>query len=65
LEGATIVILVPDLADVIRYADSDAERRVARLLKSIESPADAVAFHSVKLRSHRRKQQAEAYGAVL
>jgi Nuclease-related domain len=59
------VILVPDLPDVIRYADSDAERLVARLLKAIEGPSDAVAFHSVKLRSHSRKQQAEADFVVL
>jgi hypothetical protein len=59
------VILVPDLPDVIRYADSDAERLVARLLKSIDGPADGLAFHSVKLRSHRRKQQAEADFVVL
>ncbi|OBH24989.1 NERD nuclease [Mycobacterium sp. E1715] len=59
------MILVPDLPDVIRYAGSDAERLVARLLKSIDGPADAVAFHSVKLRSHPSKQQAEADFVVL
>lgn len=59
------MILVPDLQDVVRYADSDAERLVARLLRSIDAPEDAVAFHSVKLRSARRKQQAEADFIVL
>jgi hypothetical protein len=54
------MILVPDLPDVARLADSDAERRVARLLKSVEGAPEAVAFYSVKLRSHRRKAQAEA-----
>ena len=59
------MILVPDLADIIKSADSDAERLVARLLKSIDGPADSVAFHSVKLRSHPGKQQAEADFIVL
>ncbi|MED5812895.1 NERD domain-containing protein [Mycolicibacterium sp. 050232] len=59
------MILVPDLADIVRYADSDAERLVARLLRSISAPDGAVAFHSVKLRSARRKQQAEADFIVL
>lgn len=59
------MILVPDLADIIRYADSDAERHVGRLLRSVEAPDDAVAFHSVKLRSARHKQQAEADFVIL
>ena len=54
------MMLVPDLQEILRSATSDAERKLARLLHSIEAPADAVAFHSVKLRSHPRKQQAEA-----
>lgn len=54
------MILVPDLAEIVRYADSDAERRVGRLLKSIDGPSDAVGFSSLKLRSHPKKQQAEA-----
>ena len=34
--------------------------RLARLLRDVEGDHDAVAFHSVKLRSHAYKQQAEA-----
>lgn len=59
------MILVPDLTDIVRYADSDAERRVAHLLKSIDGPTDSVAFHSIKLRSHRYKQQAESDFVIL
>ncbi|MFD3694567.1 NERD domain-containing protein [Streptomyces sp. NPDC058646] len=59
------MILVPDLADIERNADSDAERRVARLLRDMEGDPDAVAFHSVKLRSHAYKQQAEADFVIL
>lgn len=59
------MILVPDLTHIDRYADSDAERLVARLLKAIEGPTDAVAFHSIKLRSHRYKQQAESDFVIL
>jgi hypothetical protein len=59
------MIIVPDLKDVERRADSDAERRVARLLRDIDADAHAVAFHSVKLRSHAYKQQAEADFIVL
>jgi hypothetical protein len=54
------LILSPDLRDIERTATSDAERRVARLLRAVEGDPDAVAFHSVKLRSHAYKQQAEA-----
>lgn len=54
------MILVPDLPDIVRIAESDAERRVARLLKSVGGPPDAVAFYSLNLRSHRYKAQAEA-----
>lgn len=54
------MILVPDLHDVLVQATSDGERRVARLLAGLDGPDDAVAFHSVKLRSHGYKQQAEA-----
>ncbi|KAA1428119.1 nuclease-related domain-containing DEAD/DEAH box helicase [Mycolicibacter arupensis] len=54
------MILVPDLPDIVRLAQSDAERRVARLLKSVEGPQDAVAFYSLNLRSHPYKAQAEA-----
>lgn len=53
------MILSPDLHDIEASAQSGAERRTARLLHSIPS-ADAVAFHSVKLRSHKYKQMAEA-----
>lgn len=59
------MILCPDLPDIIMYAGSDAERRVARLLKSIDGGDGAVAFHSVKLRSHPHKQQSEADFVVL
>ncbi|GAA1583963.1 NERD domain-containing protein [Actinoplanes couchii] len=59
------MILVPDLADIQRNAGSDAERRVARLLREVSGDQDAVAFHSVKLRSHAYKQQAEADFVVL
>ncbi|MFI0986767.1 nuclease-related domain-containing DEAD/DEAH box helicase [Streptomyces exfoliatus] len=59
------MILVPDLADIERHAGSDAERRVARLLRDIDGDPDAVAFHSVKLRSHAYKQQAEADFVIL
>ncbi len=59
------MILSPDLVDIERTATSDAERRVARLLRGVEGDPDAVAFHSVKLRSHAYKQQAEADFVVL
>lgn len=59
------MILVPDLADIETTAASDAERRVARLLRAVDGPRDAVAFHSVKLRSHAVKQQGEADFVVL
>ncbi|MCX4882464.1 nuclease-related domain-containing DEAD/DEAH box helicase [Streptomyces sp. NBC_00847] len=59
------MILVPDLADVETTTTSNAERRVARLLRAIDGPHDAVAFHSVKLRSHAVKQQGEADFVVL
>ncbi|MER0427364.1 nuclease-related domain-containing DEAD/DEAH box helicase [Streptomyces microflavus] len=59
------MILVPDLADIEKSTGSEAERRVARLLRDIEGDPDAVAFHSVKLRSHAYKQQAEADFVVL
>ncbi len=59
------MILVPDLTAILRNAGSDAERRVARLLREVVGDPDAVAFHSVKLRSHAYKQQAEADFVVL
>ncbi|MFQ1003916.1 NERD domain-containing protein [Modestobacter sp. SSW1-42] len=59
------MILVPDLTDIVKECDSDAERLVARLLAGINGVPDAVAFHSVKLRSHAYKQQAEADFVVL
>ncbi|MFP7761414.1 NERD domain-containing protein [Marisediminicola sp. LYQ85] len=58
------MILSPDLHDVETSAQSGAERRIARLLHAIPS-AEAVAFHSVKLRSHEYKQMAEADFVVL
>ncbi|OBG91814.1 NERD nuclease [Mycobacterium sp. E136] len=54
------MILVPDLPTILQIADSNAEKHVARLLSSVVGPQDAVAFYSVKLRSHKYKQQAEA-----
>ncbi|MDN5851988.1 MAG: NERD domain-containing protein, partial [Actinomycetia bacterium] len=54
------MILSPDLTTILATATSDAERRVAHLLVHVDGGSDAVAFHSVKLRSHRHKQQAEA-----
>jgi hypothetical protein len=59
------VILVPDLNDILKNATSDAERTVARLLSAVGGPQDAVAFHSVKLRSHAYKQQAESDFVIL
>ncbi|MFG1862513.1 nuclease-related domain-containing DEAD/DEAH box helicase [Microbispora bryophytorum] len=59
------MILVPDLTDIERNSRSDAERRIARLLREIDDDTDAVAFHSVKLRSHAYKQQAEADFVIL
>jgi hypothetical protein len=62
--GTTVVILSPDLHDIERTATSDAERRLARLLSRVQS-LDAVAFHSVKLRSHAYKQMAEVDFVIL
>ncbi len=59
------MIIVPDLATVERTATSDAERRLARLLSRVDGGPDAVAFHSVRLRAHEYKQQAEADFIVL
>ena len=58
------MILSPDLHDIERTAQSAAERRFARLLSHIPGP-DAVAFYSVKLRSHAYKQMAEADFVIL
>lgn len=59
------MIIVPDLTDIERNTSSQAERRIARLLRDVDGDNDAVAFHSVKLRSHAFKQQAEADFVVL
>lgn len=59
------MILVPSLADIERRATSNAERTVARLLRDVLGDPDAAAFHSVDLRSHAYKQQAEADFVVL
>lgn len=59
------MILVPALADIERRATSNAERTVARLLRDVVGDPDAAAFHSVDLRSHAYKQQAEADFIVL
>lgn len=37
------MILIPDLADIEATTTSNAERRVARLLRAIDGPPDAVA----------------------
>lgn len=59
------MILVPSLADIETTSRSEAERRVARLLRDVDGDGDAVAFYSVGLRSHRYKQQAEADFVIL
>ncbi|WP_067854364.1 nuclease-related domain-containing DEAD/DEAH box helicase [Nocardia shimofusensis] len=59
------MILVPSLRDIEASSTSPAETRLARLLQQVEGPTGAVAFHSVKLRSHSVKQQAEADFVVL
>jgi len=59
------MILVPSLSDIETASRSEAERRVARLLRDVEGDADAVAFYSVGLRSHAYKQQAEADFVIL
>ncbi|WP_190818846.1 nuclease-related domain-containing DEAD/DEAH box helicase [Saccharopolyspora pogona] len=59
------MILVPDLRDIEVSSTSAAETRLARMLQQVEGPKDAVAFHSIKLRSHSTKQQAEADFVVL
>lgn len=58
------MILSPDLQDIERTAQSDAERKFARLLHVVPS-AEAVAFHSVKLRTAPGKQMAEADFVIL
>ncbi|GAB3292624.1 nuclease-related domain-containing DEAD/DEAH box helicase [Parasphingorhabdus pacifica] len=59
------MILVPDLRDIEVSSASTVETRLARMLQQVKGPKDAVAFHSVKLRSHTLKQQAEADFVVL
>lgn len=59
------MILVPSLADIAKTATSNAEKFVAGLLAGIATRQDAVAFWSLKLRSHPYKQQAEADFVVL
>ncbi|SFE16104.1 Nuclease-related domain-containing protein [Actinopolyspora alba] len=54
------MILVPDIRDIEASSTNATEVRLARMLQQVEGPKDAVAFHSVKLRSHTTKQQAEA-----
>lgn len=58
------MILSPDLQDIERTAQSDAERKLARLLQALPS-AEAVAFYSVKLRTAPGKQMAEADFVIL
>lgn len=64
MAGAEVVILSPDLQDIERTAQSDAERKLARLLHLVPS-SDAVAFHSIKLRTAPGKQMAEADFVIL
>lgn len=52
------MILNPDLKDIERRAQSDAERKLARLLSAVPA-VDATAFHSVKLRTAPGKQMTE------
>lgn len=59
------MILVPTVADIDKRAVSTGERALARLLRDIDGDPDAVAFHSVDLRSHAYKQQAEADFVIL
>lgn len=59
------MILVPTLPDVELNATSEAERKVARLLRDVTGDDEAVAFHSQELRSHPYKQQAEADFVIL
>lgn len=58
------MILSPDLQSIEGYVKSDAERRVARLLAKIRA-SDAVAFHSMQLRSHPTKQTSEGDFVIL
>lgn len=53
------MMLVPPLADIERSAESQAERQVAKLIDDIDMGEGAVAFHSIRLRSHRSKKQSE------
>ncbi|WP_433871236.1 NERD domain-containing protein [Saccharopolyspora sp. CA-218241] len=59
------MILVPHLRDIEVSGASRAEIGLARMLQQVNGPTEAVAFHSVKLRSHAMKQQAEADFVVL
>ncbi|MGP5653843.1 NERD domain-containing protein [Candidatus Corynebacterium faecigallinarum] len=58
------MILSPDLQDIERTAQSDAERKLARLLHAVPNN-DAVAFHSIALRTAPGKQMAEADFVIL
>lgn len=64
MEREPTVIVYPDLIEIESTTQSFAELRVAKLLDRIDAP-NAVAFHSVKLRSHPHKQQAEADFVIL
>ncbi|MBM9467495.1 NERD domain-containing protein [Nakamurella leprariae] len=59
------MILVPTLADIEKRSPSAGERAFARLLRDVDADPNAVAFHSVDLRSHAYKQQAEADFVIL
>lgn len=59
------MILVPGLQEIEQRTKSDAERRIAHVLSRVDLGSDAVAFHSVSLRSHKYKQQAEADFVIL
>ncbi|WP_426622307.1 NERD domain-containing protein [Microbacterium sp. As-52] len=58
------MILSPDLQNIEEYVKSSAERRIARVLAKIQR-SDAVAFHSMQLRSHPSKQTSEGDFIVL
>lgn len=53
------MILVPTLEEIRRTSNSPAEILVATLLSELDFGDNARAFHSLRLRSHRYKRQAE------
>lgn len=59
------MILVPTLEEIRRTSNSPAEILVATLLSELDFGDNARAFHSLRLRSHRYKRQAEIDFLVL